>query len=365
MTVCLNAVMNVQNKTPINPASQGYQAKIAVQAVRSFVNFAERQGLPRAQLLNIANLVEEQLHDSHLLIDVSRFEDLVGYASKALDDALLGFIHGQVFEPDRWGVLGLIALTSANMEGALQAQYRFQSLSGNMGAPIHMLGEQAEGGLDPSICVQWVPAYNCSHHTCEMIVTGLIALGRQLLNDLNYSPLQVYFTHSSHASSGVYEEYFNCPVTFNAQYNGLVLPSGLLGAPLRRFDKELNSLLVERAEGLLARQTSQSPIEVIKDYVIKTLPDHVPDMDEIALYLNLSVRSTQRKLHDYGTSYSQLLDVIRKELALTYLRQTSNSVLYVSERLGFSEQSAFQRAFKRWTGLTPRGYRIKTQQQDS
>ena len=130
------------------------------------------------------------------------------------------------------------------------------------------------------------------------------------------------------------------------------------------FDKDLNTLLITRAENLLEQQTSNSPVEVIKDYVIKTLPDHVPDIDEIALYLHLSVRSTQRKLQEYGTSYSQLLDVIRKELALTYLLQTSNSVLYVSERLGFSEQSAFQRAFKRWTGLTPRGYRVKSNQQD-
>lgn len=356
--------MTTQNNSSIKPVLQGYQAKIAVQAVRSFINFTERQGLSRLDLLQAANLVEEQLHDSHLLIDVSRFEDLVSFASSALGDALLGFTHGQVFEPDRWGVLGLIALTSPHMGAALQAQYRFQSLSGNMGAPIHMLNLPAEGKQPTAACVQWVPAYNCSHHTCEMIVTGLIALGRQLLNDQNYSPLQVSFTHSPQASIEHYEGYFNCPVTFNAQYNGLLLAPDLLNAPLRRFDKELNSLLVERAESLLARQTSRSPIEVIKDYVIKTLPDHVPDIDEIALYLNLSVRSTQRKLQEYGTSYSQLLDVIRKELALTYLRQTSNSVLYVSERLGFSEQSAFQRAFKRWTDLTPRGYRVKAQQQD-
>ena len=352
--------MDTQNTSSIKPVLQEYQAKIAVQAVRSFINFAERQGLPRSALLQAASLVEEQLHDSHLLIDVSRFEALVVYASNTLNDALLGFTHGQVFEPDRWGVLGLIALTSANMGAALQAQYRFQSLSGNMGAPIHMLGTQEA----PAACVQWVPAYNCSHHTCEMIVTGLIALGRQLLNDQDYSPLQVSFTHSPHGPIARYEEYFNCPVSFNAEYNGLLLAPDLLTAPLRRFDKELNSLLNERAESLLARQTSRSPIEVIKDYVIKTLPDHVSDIDEIAMYLNLSVRSTQRKLQEYGTSYSQLLDVIRKELALTYLRQTSNSVLYVSERLGFSEQSAFQRAFKRWTGLTPRGYRVKAQQQD-
>ena len=283
------------------------------------------------------------------------------YAARTQNDPMMGFFHGQVFEPDRWGVLGLIALTSSNMGEALQAQYRFQSLSGNMGAPIHIVSDDEHSEFGQSICVQWVPAYNCSHHTTEMIISGLIALGRQLLNSPAYSPIKVCFTHENMGSQSIYDGFFNCPVEFSAAYNGLILNPELLLQPLRRFDKELNALLIERAEGLLAQQTFNSPIEVIKDYVIKTLPDHVPDMDEIAKYLNLSVRSCQRKLQEYGTSYSQLLDVIRKELALTYLRQTSNSMLYVSERLGFSEQSAFQRAFKRWTAMTPRAYRLSIQ----
>ncbi len=132
----------------------------------------------------------------------------------------------------------------------------------------------------------------------------------------------------------------------------------MLQWPLRKTDLELNKVLMEHAQSLLTQQSFTSPMEVIKDYVIKNLPTHVPDLDEVAAYLNLSVRSAQRKLNEYGTSYSQVLDAIRKELALTYLRQTSNSVLYVSERLGFSEQSAFQRAFKRWTNTTPRRYRL-------
>ena len=131
----------------------------------------------------------------------------------------------------------------------------------------------------------------------------------------------------------------------------------MLEVPLRKSDTETHKILINHAQSLLEEQTFTSPLEVIKDYIVKTLPGHVPDIEEVSAYLQLSVRSTQRKLQEYGTSYSQVLDAIRKELALTYLRQTQNSVLYVSERLGFSEQSAFQRAFKRWTGITPKRYR--------
>jgi len=328
-----------------------FEPKIAMQPVRSLINFCERRGLSRAELLKSASLAESQLNDSRLLINVQRYEDLYAYASDALNDNVLGFKYGQAFEPDRWGVLGYIALTSQNIAAAMESQYRFQSLSGNMGAPI-----QVSHGMVTTL--QWVPAYNCSHHLTEQIITGLISLSRVLTNNDNFVPSTVFFTHKCKATKQIYDDYFKCSVNFESQYNGIVVDNSALEASLTRPDTELNKVLCQHAQAMLAHQTFSSPMEVIKDYVIKTLPSHVPDIEEVSQYLNLSVRSTQRKLQEYGTSFSQVLDAIRKEMALTYLRQTHNSVLYVSERLGFSEQSAFQRAFKRWTGTTPRRYRL-------
>ncbi len=337
----------------MNTPSSYFQPKIAVQAVRSLINYGERLGLDRELLSQVANLSENQLNDCRLLIDVERYEDIFTLACEELQDPMLGFHHGQYFEAERWGVLGFIALTSQSIGAAMEAQYRFQSLSGNMGAPL-------QSGSGNIISQQWVPAYNCSHHLTEQIITGQVSLARLLINQSHYAPEAVMFTHKAQGPKTDYEAYFNCPVHFGAEHNALVIERSMLQLPLRRSDGEMNKLLTGHAVSLLAQQTFSSPMEVIKDYVIKTLPSHVPDIEEVASYLNLSVRSTQRKLQEYGTSYSQVLDAIRKELALTYLRQTQNSVLYVSERLGFSEQSAFQRAFKRWTGTTPRRYRTST-----
>ncbi len=328
-----------------------FDPKIAVQPVRSLINYCERAGLMRSALLRAASLSEDQLNDSRLLIDVERYEDLFRFASEALKDEVLGFNFGKQFEADRWGVLGYIAMTAQNIVAAMDAQYKFQSLSGNMGAPI-----QINQGMVTTL--QWVPAYNCSHHLPEQIVSGLVSMGRIVTNNEGYAPRAVFFTHKPQAPISQYESFFQCRVEFEGQFNGIVMDNNELLTPLRKSDPELNKMLVGHAQSMLAQQTFSSPMEVIKDYVIKTLPSHVPDIDEVADYLKLSVRSTQRKLQDYGTSYTQVLDAIRKELALTYLRQTHNSVLYISERLGFSEQSAFQRAFKRWTGTTPRRYRV-------
>jgi len=337
----------------MNTSEHQFLPKIAVQLVRSLINYGERQGVPRLAMLQVGSLSEDQLNDSRLLIDVHRYESLLSFISQALGDPLLGFHHGQQFDAGRWGVLGYIATTAQNFQTAIQAQYRFQSLSGNMGAPLQF----CEGEVTT---LQWIPAYNCSYHLAEQVVTGLVSMAREVTNQVDYAPNAVYFTHRAAADKNRYEEYFNSPVYFNSKFNGLEVDNVLLEVPLRKSDAETHKVLVEHAKSMLEEQTYTSPLEVIKDYVVKTLPSHVPDIEEIAQYLNLSVRSTQRKLQEYGTSYSQVLDAIRKELALTYLRQTQNSMLYVSERLGFSEQSAFQRAFKRWTGSTPKRYRSAT-----
>jgi len=327
-----------------------FEPKIAVQPIRSLINYCERNGLARGDLLQAVSLSEEQLNDGRLLIDVQRCEELYAFTSKALNDEMLGFKFGQIFESDRWGVLGYIALTSLNLADAMKAQYKFQSLSGNMGVPTLTLD-------DTNSTLQWVPAYNCSHHISEQIITGFISLARTLTNKGGLAPEGVFFTHKAHSGRAYYEAYFNCPVKFDSTFNGIVIPNTELQAPIRKSDSELNKVLCDRASAMLAQQTFNSPMEVIKGYILKTLTDHVPEIEEAAQHLGLSVRSMQRKLQEHGTSFSQVLDAIRKEMALTYLRQTQNSVLYISDRLGFSEQSAFQRAFKRWTGMTPRRYR--------
>lgn len=335
----------------MNQSYHSFTPKIAVQLVRSLINHGERHNIPRSDMLHIASVSEDQLNDCRLLIDVDRYEALLSYLSQQLNDPMLGFHHGQLFEAGRWGVLGMIASTAPSFQAAMEAQYRFQSLSGNMGAPLQL----SKNGITT---LQWVPAYNCSYHLAEQVITGLVSLARELTNQVDYAPNSVSFTHKAQSSRQIYEEYFNCPVYFSAKFNGIEMNDDHLQVPLRKSDAETYKVLLAHAKSMLEEQSFTSPLEVVKDYVVKTLPSHVPDIEEIAQYLNLSVRSTQRKLHEYGTSYSQVLDAIRKELALTYLRQTQNSVLYVSERLGFSEQSAFQRAFKRWTGSTPKRYRM-------
>jgi len=334
----------------MNEQIQNSSPKIAIQTLRSLLYYAERQGQSNDHQLKSLPLNQEQLNSSRLLVDVALYEAQLATLSHLLKDDELGFHIGQEFQPDRWGILGYIAVTSSSIEEALQAQYVYQSLSGNMGTPHKVIENDITH-------IQWVPSYDCSYHMAEQIITGLVTMARYLTNDQRFSPELVCFTHECMGQAKNYESFFNCPVKFQQDSNEVLVKSKNLNKPLFRSDVELNALLRSRADTLLSELTESSPVDVIRDYVLKTLPTHVPEIEEVASVLNMSSRTLQRKLKEQGLSFSGLLDSIRKELAITYLTQTDGSLLFISQRLGFSEQSAFQRAFKRWTGSTPNHFK--------
>ena len=155
-----------------------------------------------------------------------------------------------------------------------------------------------------------------------------------------------------------YEEFFNCSVHFEHDFNGIEIDKASLDVPLITVDNSINEVLCDQANKMLGDIVEQSPIESVNQYIINHLPLGVPEIDEAAKQLGLSVRTLQRKLSDNEQTFTSMIDSIRKELALSYLKNTNTKVIYITQMLGFSEQSAFQRAFKRWTGHTPKQYRL-------
>ena len=93
------------------------------------------------------------------------------------------------------------------------------------------------------------------------------------------------------------------------------------------------------------------------DKIVERLPDGPPSQQQIAEALHVSNRTLQRRLKDEGTSFMDLLQDTRLQLAQKYLQQRSRSVVETAYMLGFSEPSTFSRAFKRWTGVAPADYR--------
>lgn len=317
--------------------------------VRSLVNFLSGQGLSRDELLRVVALSESELNQTGELIDTAQYETLYQYAEQQLGRKTIGFEFGQSIDADRWGILGYIAFTSPNIQIALDHQRHFQTLVGNLGTPIQ---ERHNGQL----CLKWMPAYHCSHHTVEEILTGWAALAMKL-GQLPIKPTCIFFNHDAPDDIACYQHFFQCDVQFNCDYHGILVSSDHLDIPFTRHDPTINQLLIQQANKQLNTLAEQLPVEVVTKFITNQLPLGVPEIEDAAKHLQISVRTLQRKLSEHQLTFSGLIDQIRKELALSYLKETNTRVIYIAQMLGFSEQSAFQRAFKRWTEQTPKQYR--------
>lgn len=171
-------------------------------------------------------------------------------------------------------------------------------------------------------------------------------------------PRVVWFQHPRPRDIAEHERIFQAPVQFSQPTNRLIFSTECLGWKVLSANASLLSAFDQHAEDIL-NQLDQSDTytnRVIQE-ITRSLHGEVPSIEAIAHNLAISIRHLQRELQAEGTSYQQLLDATRKELALRYLKKPNVTVHDVAFLLGFSEPSAFHRAFKRWTGQTPRAYR--------
>ena len=186
-----------------------------------------------------------------------------------------------------------------------------------------------------------------SHELC-------FALVAKYARELAMQPFRVTRVDFTHTGDGAaYRAWFDAPVAFSADTTQLVLPRSALDLPLRTSDPALLAILT-RAADELARTTSRDPS--VTAHVARVLRDLLREdagsIEEVAKRLGAPPRSLQRRLKEEGTSFQAVRDATRKELAQRYL-DARMSIAEISFLLGFSEPSAFFRAFKRWTGLTP------------
>jgi AraC-like DNA-binding protein len=156
-----------------------------------------------------------------------------------------------------------------------------------------------------------------------------------------------------------YKDAFKCSLRFNSSANALLFARADVISPL----PTAHPLLAEVHERLAGEHLQRLDLAQVSSRaraaIIRRLPDGEPRRTEIASTLEMSERTLQRRLEVEGTSFQRLLDDTRRELAQQYLGQTDTSLCDATYLLGFSNQSSFFRACKRWFGISPRQYRIR------
>lgn len=258
------------------------------------------------------------------------------------------------------GVIGYAMLHAANVGAAVDCLARFATLINDSISPRievsadHVVFRRSEA---PRIA-----------RLSQLVVAaplGTLTLIRQLagLSQAQLRPLEVAFQHGSPGPEieQQYREAFGCAPIFHASELRLVLPRACLDRPLVRADDGLFSYLARHAAQLQRKLTTSSSFSArVREQILATIRQGEPQQLHSAKLLGCSERTLQRRLRDEHTSFAALVDEVRASLAQLYLDDSKLAIYEVAFLLGYSEPSAFNRAFKRWTGHSPSEHRRST-----
>lgn len=272
-------------------------------------------------------------------------------AAERLHDPLLGLHLGQTIQPAHLGALGYVLLACENLGGALQRIQRYHRLVHDINPVQHRI----EGG---NLELQWGIAHGKPGALFdEAGITGLVQFGR----DVCGRPLplaQVDFVNPPPPDLRPYLDYFGCPVRFNQPMTRLAIPLDSLMAPLRQADPTLLKLMEEQVDAAMAQLPDAGDLgEVTRRVVAHLAPLGTPELEQVAQALRLSPRVFYRRLAEQGLNFRELREAALQQVAEMHLRDQRLTLAEVSALLGYAEQSAFSRAFKRWTGLAPLQWR--------
>ena len=177
------------------------------------------------------------------------------------------------------------------------------------------------------------------------------------LFDGNFQPQLVRLCRPEPSNPQGFERLFRSKVEFGAEDNQIILDKATVIAPLLTANAELAVLNDRLIQEYLSRLDRHDVVNRVYLKLLEILGEKIPDQAQIASSLHLSRRNLQRKLQQAGTSYQEILDQLRQELAVQYLRQSHLTINEISYRLGFTKVSSFTRAFRRWHQCAPSCYR--------
>lgn len=256
------------------------------------------------------------------------------------------------------GILGYLLHACDNMGEALLRLVRYGKLIINDMDQIQI--EQKGSNIE----LQW-PTLAAGD---EILLEFGMAIVRQFSLQLAGRPLQMSYVHFSHdpiGSAELYPPFFGSDVCFNQPRNIMSFPAANLNIPIEKPDKALFAILQEQAEEALKNLPSSDVfLQQAQRQLMDLCQQGEPNLTQLADRLHFSTRTLQRRLTDYQLSFQQLLDGVRQQLCQQYLQQQV-SLSDIAQLLGYSDQSAFTRAYKRWTGTTPLQQRRNQDQNSS
>ncbi len=333
---------------------------ITANYITDLLNTGVSLGLDADQLLNDIGLSCKELRDSDNRIDLVYLMRLGHTIIQRTGHADLGLIAATTTSITRYGYAGLAALTAPTLGEALQNLVRFEALYGRCYRGNSRLVRNASGA---TLNFYSIAPYN--DYTYFVVDTVLCSWARVIywLTGRTNLVQSAHIEFSTPSYYTAYPEAFGCPVQFHQECNHLLLAPGATEVPVVHANASLHEQLVRECEAQMSRISLANTYRNRVQRVLGTmLHGKTPSIEEVAQELGIPSWTLRRKLNDEEASFQEIVDEMRRDVALSYMRNTELSFGEISYLLGFSTPGAFQRAFKRWAGSTPGEYRRHLQE---
>ncbi|WDZ80414.1 AraC family transcriptional regulator ligand-binding domain-containing protein (plasmid) [Ensifer adhaerens] len=287
-------------------------------------------------------------------INTSSQIKFLGKVSRACGDDWLGLTLAKDFDLREMGVLFYAAASSSRLGDALLRIERYARVA------------------NEALTIQIARVPNChigfgytgtprqlNRHQIEFTVLVLLRLCREIVGQ-SLAPLRVSFVHHRSGDLRNIRELLGCDVEFDAYADELEFDAAAADLPLAGDDQFLNELMVQMCEDAISiRATNASTLRtLVENTVAPLLPHAEATAKTVARRLGLSERSLARRLADEELSFGEILDELRRDLAVRYLEEEHLQASQIAWLLGFHQPSSFTHAFRRWTGKSPSEFRI-------
>ena len=320
---------------------------------RPLFHVGESLGIPRARLVETVGVDEEQLARPGVRVPYTALQRLWTLLVEVGGTEPLALRLAQAMEPAHVGLVGYVVVNSPDLGTSLQ---RYCRINGLLDPRTQWRVLQTAGGMRVELYLDPLDAWASRlRHPAEGLLVSLVSSARMLSGE-DWPLQRVCFAHPRHAASGAVEDFLGIAVEYDASAYFVEGDAAAAKLPIRHADIELGNLLHARAEAELAvllTQEVRSWRERVEE-VLAAQPrtgDLVPA--DVASRLAVSERTLQRRLREEGVTFAGLEDTVRRDRAFQFLRDGLLPHFEIAFLLGFSDPSAFARAFRRWSGTTP------------